>query len=550
VYTAVHFDRCITIASIERLVWLPVFGSARQDRAEPLSNPVGLIDHTFKKEHFMTTLQELKPQGKVRVLDAVKAAGVDVEDWEHSASGATNPAYCYEWAFVEAGKVAVLNAWFSSMHEAGSRIEFRGNMRDVSRHEKNSQRRERAKKFDKIVREAFLEGLSVRVVILDGGGPGDIYGHAKRRVLDTEQWAVESYAPNGDFVVVRGAAPGRYVDQFSLTKSSDSEPSRREVSGQIFDRDPVVRQNVLNIAKGRCQLCNRLGFVTWDGRYYLESHHVIPLSEGGPDEETNVVALCPNHHREAHFGQEREKLRDKLGRVAAGEESRFPSKGRNDDLLGSERAWWQTADALNEAADVLEAWVVKGDFTGKQKVGCFLLENTVVIAFSHRWRRRLVALMLYAFAVENWLKGILVAECKRGSPVTYEQIQLILEERVDPDLTVAECFRAASAVLNEPDVQAIQKRYLSQKATEDSERAEAAMKHKTHDLARLAVAAGIRLDAGERAYLDALSYIVQIGRYPAHGSQENVDLQAVVENQRAKPSLNRLIGQRWAELQT
>jgi 5-methylcytosine-specific restriction protein A len=38
----------------------------------------------------------------------------------------------------------------------------------------------------------------------------------------------------------------------------------------------------------------------------LETHHIIPLSEEGEDIEENVIALCPNDHRRAHF--ERESL--------------------------------------------------------------------------------------------------------------------------------------------------------------------------------------------------------------------------------------------------
>jgi 5-methylcytosine-specific restriction protein A len=30
---------------------------------------------------------------------------------------------------------------------------------------------------------------------------------------------------------------------------------------------------------------------------YLETHHVISLSEQGPGKVTNVIALCPNDHR-------------------------------------------------------------------------------------------------------------------------------------------------------------------------------------------------------------------------------------------------------------
>ena len=56
-------------------------------------------------------------------------------------------------------------------------------------------------------------------------------------------------------------------------------------------------------AEGMCELCGKVGFLKADGTRYLESHHVIALAEDGEDRLTNVIALCPNDHREAHFGE-------------------------------------------------------------------------------------------------------------------------------------------------------------------------------------------------------------------------------------------------------
>ena len=46
-----------------------------------------------------------------------------------------------------------------------------------------------------------------------------------------------------------------------------------------------------------------------DGRVYLETHHIVPLAENGRDTEQNVIALCPNEHREAHSGAKKIELR-------------------------------------------------------------------------------------------------------------------------------------------------------------------------------------------------------------------------------------------------
>jgi len=39
-----------------------------------------------------------------------------------------------------------------------------------------------------------------------------------------------------------------------------------------------------------------------DNTPYLEVHHKIQLAEGGEDSIENAIAVCPNCHRELHFG--------------------------------------------------------------------------------------------------------------------------------------------------------------------------------------------------------------------------------------------------------
>lgn len=41
---------------------------------------------------------------------------------------------------------------------------------------------------------------------------------------------------------------------------------------------------------------------------YLEAHHIISLGKDGPDTVENIIALCPNHHRQAYFGLDAKKI--------------------------------------------------------------------------------------------------------------------------------------------------------------------------------------------------------------------------------------------------
>ncbi|NWJ82977.1 HNH endonuclease, partial [Enterobacter sp. SECR19-1250] len=60
---------------------------------------------------------------------------------------------------------------------------------------------------------------------------------------------------------------------------------------------------VRTFPKGKCQSCKRdAPFLKEDGTPFLEVHHIEWLSKGGEDSVENAIALCPNCHRQAHYG--------------------------------------------------------------------------------------------------------------------------------------------------------------------------------------------------------------------------------------------------------
>ncbi|WP_230283225.1 HNH endonuclease signature motif containing protein [Deinococcus sp. 23YEL01] len=91
-------------------------------------------------------------------------------------------------------------------------------------------------------------------------------------------------------------------------------PARREVSGWEYERDPAVVAFVLARAQGVCESCgDDAPFVSKSGRPFLEVHHVQTLALEGPDTPQNCVAICPNCHREAHYGQHSAVVQRRLG---------------------------------------------------------------------------------------------------------------------------------------------------------------------------------------------------------------------------------------------
>jgi hypothetical protein len=99
-------------------------------------------------------------------------------------------------------------------------------------------------------------------------------------------------------------------------------PSQMTVTTIRYQRDDAVRERVLNLSLGRCELCGQEGFLKPNGKPYVETHHIIALASDGADRINNVVALCANHHRQAHFGADRELIEQRLVSIA-----RSPNRG-------------------------------------------------------------------------------------------------------------------------------------------------------------------------------------------------------------------------------
>ncbi|BBF70271.1 HNH endonuclease [Sphingomonas bisphenolicum] len=100
------------------------------------------------------------------------------------------------------------------------------------------------------------------------------------------------------------------INDIVQNEIGNSDPEYRERMAGQYVRDPKVRAAVLRRADGVCEACGQPGFLKPDGSRYLEGHHVIKLSEQGPDQPHNVIALCANDHRRAHFGADWKEAND------------------------------------------------------------------------------------------------------------------------------------------------------------------------------------------------------------------------------------------------
>lgn len=109
------------------------------------------------------------------------------------------------------------------------------------------------------------------------------------------------------------ATASKAAPQAAQPPLGNPHPPRDLSDSTGFRRCPDVAAWARRHAKGICVLCQQPApFVSQFGEPYLEVHHVYPLGEGGPDIVENVVALCPNCHRRAHFSKETSAIRAKL----------------------------------------------------------------------------------------------------------------------------------------------------------------------------------------------------------------------------------------------
>jgi 5-methylcytosine-specific restriction protein A len=264
----------------------------------------------------MSKLSEIEPKDKPNLIDLVKAAGVDVSDWANCDTAASrNPKYCYEWAFVEPNKVVILNLWYDRMEEKDGGIIMRKiNMRKYADTVDNTDKM-RALRFDAAIKTAVRDKLPIRVIVGIGKPPGN-HDSVSKRLLDPVPWAPDYNWESGQCELIRGAHPENgsriknesAIDDLSDVPEGNNFPDRAKVIAHVIKRDNRVRAHALKRAKGRCEYCRVQGFRTTNGGFYVEAHHIIALCDSGRDTVDNVIALCPQHHRQAHYGKDAESL--------------------------------------------------------------------------------------------------------------------------------------------------------------------------------------------------------------------------------------------------
>lgn len=95
------------------------------------------------------------------------------------------------------------------------------------------------------------------------------------------------------------------------------------------NRSIQIKKYALLRAEGKCENCgNDAPFVNVDNIPFLEVHHIFSLADNGPDHPVNVAAICPNCHKEAHYGKNSEILKESLSSKIIEKEKKIEKKNQ------------------------------------------------------------------------------------------------------------------------------------------------------------------------------------------------------------------------------
>ena len=144
--------------------------------------------------------------------------------------------------------------------------------------------------------------------------PGDevLIGNIGNTVYAIKISDIDFQSTDDVWVEIVQSSPREEV--FAMAEKASRKPLKKITQRSIYARNLHVVAAALLRAGDECEMpkCTHRLFKRESGKVYLEVHHIVPLAENGHDSLKNVAALCPNCHREQHFGEHRKNLRDVL----------------------------------------------------------------------------------------------------------------------------------------------------------------------------------------------------------------------------------------------
>ena len=130
-----------------------------------------------------------------------------------------------------------------------------------------------------------------------------LYGFAKEFLFRSGITSAQEFRRTEDERLRQALSlPDKTIERLA-SAGTTNPPKQVQVLSREFQRNQYVAAATLLRAGGKCEMCGSVApfFRRSDGTPYLEVHHKIQLSNGGLDNLSNTIALCPNCHRRAHY---------------------------------------------------------------------------------------------------------------------------------------------------------------------------------------------------------------------------------------------------------
>lgn len=215
---------------------------------------------------------------------------------------------------------------------------------------------------------------------------------------------------------------------------------------------------------------------------------------------------------------------------------RFPPLVRHDppmgdedkeSILGSPANWFDKGSDLYETAVLVRDQLTSTHYGTTCIVGRPVWTRCGSSNEEHRLlHRESIAIMLFAMAVECWLKGLLIRSIPREQSRHWRESadRLLDEELAAGGFEESEWLAKLLEAMNKPEIESALNAQTAASRAENSDRARLVARHGGHNLRKLATsiqcAEAFREDQFE--FLDLLSMAIQMGRYPMHNQPKAV----------------------------
>lgn len=117
-------------------------------------------------------------------------------------------------------------------------------------------------------------------------------------IADNDEPVVAQSIPLEDRKVITEMTEDE-LENYINAKDPDARITKRLTLQNIRVLDNTIQKNLKKIYNFRCQICGATATVLY-GVDISEAHHIVPFSKSFNNNPSNIIILCPDHHRILH----------------------------------------------------------------------------------------------------------------------------------------------------------------------------------------------------------------------------------------------------------